>query len=269
MLRHRHLVAGATLAVALWAGGCGFRRLDPDANQSFATHTYAHELSGRTVAQITKRIRDDVTAGKQDAVAELVLSEGAWRDEAWYGHAEAAFADVWLFRDIPITLGASQHTLEALRSIAEKGKTRSARVAAAACLTDTDAELAQRVLKAEYADFRITDKEAGSLPPAASDYLAPLGVYVPQEVVSTEEMSVLLTAKERSTTDPDRLRRAADLFNRTLRDAAREGDLSTINKYASPEGRFRLAFSCWEQTKPPPEQTDTKDAAKPDAAPKP
>jgi len=245
------LLARMILAVAFCAGGCGFGRLDPGANQSFATHTYAHELSGRTVAQIGKQIRSDLAAGRQDEVAELVLGEGTWHEEAWYVHAEATFANVWLTRDVPVTLGASQRTLEALRAVAENGKSRSARVAAAACLKDTDAELALRVLKAEYADFHIGEGEAHP----ASDHLAPLGVYVPQEVVSAEEMSVLLTAKERLAIDPDRLRRAADLFNRTLRDAARTGDLGAINKYASAAGRIRLAFDCWEQTKAPPEKT--------------
>ncbi len=255
MVIHRHPAAVATLAAVLCAGGCGFGRLDRDANRSFATHTYAHELSGRTDAQIDKRIHGDIAAGKQDTVAELILSEGTWHGEEWYVQAEAAFANVWLYRDVPITLGASPRTLEALRAVAEKGRSRPARVAAAACLKDTDADLARRVLKAEYADFLISARDAQ----AAGDHLADLGVYVPQEVISAGEMGVLLTAKERSAFDADRLRRAADLFNRTLRDAARNGDLKTINKYASAAGRIRLARSCWDQTKEPAAETAETD----------
>ena len=113
-----------------------------------------------------------IAAGRQDEVAELILGEGTWREEPWYVHAEATFANAWLQRDVPITLGASQRTLEALRTVADKGGSRSARVAAAACLKDTDVELAMRVLKAEYADFPIGEDEHQT----TSDRLAAMGV---------------------------------------------------------------------------------------------
>jgi len=257
-MRSYPLLAALISTLLLAAAGCGAgSRAAQD--QSFTIHTYARELVGKpeNPRQMTEEEiagLPDLAAGKQDLVARLVLEDGAWRREGWYPYAEAAVALAWCRREVPLTMAASEDTLAALRRIAREGKLRSARVRAAACLRLTDGDLARQVLRAEYARFDAAEGAGGPLSPytgpvSAAESLAALGVYLPPEMPSAEEMAMILTVQDRQTFDPNRLRIAADLFNRRLLEAAGDKNPSALDEYATSLGRIRLARLCWEEAR--------------------
>lgn len=60
---------------------------------------------------------------------------------------------------------------------------------------------------------------------------------------------MILTVQDRQTFDPNRLRIAADLFNRRLLEAAGDKNPSALDEYATSLGRIRLARLCWEEAR--------------------
>jgi len=193
--------------------------------------------------------RDCLWQGVQEPLALMVLDDKVIADK-WYPYMESAFADAWRGRDVPITMGASPHIVEALKAIAIRGLSRDARVAAAIAIERVEPEIARSVFVNEYADFVLPPFNLGygHIPVAVGEHLAVKGIHVPEEIVTLWDAGVLLTTRERRELDPVRLRATAQLYNQTLRDLLVAGQWTELKKLRQG-GYVDMIYQVWESVR--------------------
>lgn len=207
-----------------------------------------HEEAGRVI----RAVRRDLAAGLQEPVAQLVLHRTNWSKQLWYLEAEAAFADSWRCRSVPLTIGASANTVAALAIAAREGLSRRARVAAATALISEQPDLSKEVLLREYADLTIDPsavytayRRPFAIPLGAAEPLRELGIRVPDEmttVLDVRKMYRVIVQDRPSRIKDDDLIRAGNLYNRRLRSMVQKQQLEKLS--ACYEKRFEQFRSC-------------------------
>jgi hypothetical protein len=198
---------------------------------------------------VRRTVRSDVANGYQDSLAAFILKAGPWRGYFWYWVVEEEFAEVWRRRQIPLRMAATPKTMDALRRIAEAGVFRQARVAAALAMVRDDKELATAVLAKEYATFEVTDIP-WRLPLPAGTALANLGTPAVAEVTTIYELKKLLDwglPGPHDHRDPRLLARAANLYNKRLRELFDKGDTEEVQALADMVEKSRLALQCYRE----------------------
>lgn len=209
-------------------------------------------LVDEEAADVRRTVRSDLADGWQDSVAGFILKTGPWRGYLWYAVAEEEFAEVWRRRDISLRMAATPKTMDALRRIAEAGVLRQARVAAALAMVRDDKELATRILTQEYATFEVTDIPAtlAPLPLGTGWALGQLGNPVAPEVTNVAELNKLLEWSLRwphVQRNPGLLARAANLYNKRLRELFDRGDTEQLQLLALLPERSHLALECYRR----------------------
>jgi len=200
-------------------------------------------------------VKADLRAGRQDAIAQVVLQRADWAKALWYEYAEIGFADAWRLRSVPLVTAASTDTITALKQVARDGRSRRARVAAAAALVMDEPELAKETLLREYADFHLDPMDRLMLTPtsrplATTDYLRALGVIIPDEVTSTfaaDRMRARIGGRGTGIDHDELCAAAGDLFNQKLRTTLADGGPEALRRYLTTDGRSSLFAECWKQ----------------------
>ena len=137
-------------------------------------------------------VRDSVLRGNVSPLAALVIRPGAWRRSMWYDVFVWAFAAA-MSEQRPIALAGAEDAVDALRMLTATSWPRETRVSAAVALRYDDKDLSRRVLLDEYAKFKVLPWRGAADPPTpTSGYLQELGVPLPHEIRSVEEMRIAL-----------------------------------------------------------------------------
>lgn len=276
----------ALLSVLVLLGGCEKHQMTQarqrQHNEAAVANAYAESLRQiggnhprfivyKDAAAVVRRVYRDAESGRQAPIALVVLNRSSWLEEPWYAYAEAAFAEAWRLRLFPITVGASDKTIAALRMVADSGRMRRSRVAAAACLVHVFPAEAKRVLLAEYGNFDVPGMPACGepfhFPLGTGRLLRGLGMDVPEEVVSAVDMDQLLRSRDRSTRGRRELAGAADILNRKLRALLNKGRMEQLATYASHWEKVKLAQACWEEVLTRPKEGKRTDEGIFDAIP--
>jgi len=200
------------------------------------------------IREVRKLTRKAIWRGEQDSLARIILAKPEARArQGWYAYLEDALAGMWMDRNVPIQMGATPRTIEALKAIASRGLERNSRVAAAIAISRVDPDMAKAVLLREYGDFTV-DRISFSMPwfpLPVGRYLSRMGVFVPEEITTVREAKVMLTLENRQKLDSSRAEAAVNLYNRRPRSlvlAQEWHKLGHIN-------RFTLLRQCWATAK--------------------
>jgi hypothetical protein len=194
-------------------------------------------LVNKDIPRIGRYVKQRVDKGDIRPLASLVLSHGPWKEHIWYPYAEADISRQ--FATIPLNIPEKSRLLclETLRTIARSGRSRNARVLAAAALVRPDPELAKKVLVETYGQFTLYDgyDSLYDVPIEPSGkYLGLVNCHAPEEITDRHQAERILRTNPRffnASLDRSALVAAANAMNHILTEALAKGDGDTLQKY--------------------------------------
>ena len=208
------------------------------------------------ISAIEGLTRKTIRQGGQDALSELILAgQGSREKRPWYTYMEEEFAETLCRRNIPITMGATPKTVEALKAIAARGRTRTACVSAAKAIREEAPEIAKATFLKEYGNFTLSDYWPGRFYPSGSPLsvsheLWSMGVMVPREITSDYDALFYLTSDYRRKFGSERVLRATNMYNQKNRDLLKAQQWDELSKRKGEEYKMIPLF--WEKAKTPP-----------------